>query len=82
MNSLTQWQPTAQISWVKRKHYDVSKQEEVENKILCQMWMEFIATGRGPQLTGNGRWQEIPTIEEPKQSEAADDAPIQLLLDL
>ena len=74
--SFTQWQPTAQISWIKRKHYDLIKQEEVEDKILCQMWMEIIMTGQGPQSTGAGRWQEIPTIDEPTKPEAAKESSI------
>jgi hypothetical protein len=76
MSGLTQWQPTAQLMWVRRKVAD-----EVYDTVLCQTWIELVATGQGAKPTGNMRLQEIPTIDEPQKSEAAnDDPPLRLIV--
>jgi hypothetical protein len=61
----TQWQPTAQIAWVKQTS---------GNAVLCQLWMEGYGSPQGFQSTGNARWQEVPTIEAPSRPEAANES--------
>ena len=64
MSNFTQWQPTAQIAWIKQAS---------GNAVLCQLWMEGFNSPQGFQGTGNARWQEVPTVEAP-ESEPANDS--------
>jgi hypothetical protein len=67
--TFTQWQPTAQFAWIR---------QEDGSAILCQLWMEGYGVPQGFQPTGNARWEEVPTIDAPKQIK--EDEPEQLQL--
>lgn len=64
MSNFTQWQPTAQIAWIKQAN---------GSALLCQLWMEGFNSPQGFQGTGNARWQEVPTVDAP-ESEPANDS--------
>jgi len=64
MSNFMQWQPTAQIAWIKQPN---------GSALLCQLWMEGFGGPQGLQPTGNARWQEVPTIEAPSQPDTANE---------